>query len=228
MGVPYRFIQRALAVRINAITGTTTAQLEAAYTTSPLTSTQVGSPIFSFTPIIDLVMIAEGRFVTAIANSAHPDRSYLRGLTSGVANEAAIPIVTSGGVPVVGVPGNVYDAADRTPCVRRPLSEVITRSRNSGSFFRNETYWYAFNGRTAYHTRTSVIIEVCAYSEAAQRAVLVANGNMLLPDNLEGALVDEGLRQAFRDDEFTLQANQIGQVADKWLEIYRPAAAAAA
>lgn len=228
MSVPYRQITRQIALRINSVIGTTAAQLETAYTTSPLTSTQINSPIFPFSAIVDLVMLAEGRFVNAIANSAHPYRSYLRGLTSAVANEAALPTATLGSVPVVGIPGSVYDSSDGTPCVRRPLREVTIRAANAGSFFKSETYWYNINSSTVYHTRTAVIIEVCKYSEAVQRAALAANGNMLLADDLEAALIDEGLRQAFRDDEFLSQQNSFGQIADQWLAKFPMVLAAAA
>lgn len=217
MSVAYRIPLRELALRINAVLATTTAAMETAYTTSPLTSTQVGSPIFPFTAVVDTLLMAEARFVNVIANSSHPYRSYLRGLTSSVANETAMPTTTSGTVPIVGIPGSVYDATDGTPCVQRPLQEVLIRSRNSGSFFRAPVYWYQINGETVYHTRTNVVIEVCQYNEATQRTAIGANGAMLLPDDLAPALVDEGLRQAFRDDEFISQSGQFGQIADAWI-----------
>lgn len=226
MSVPYRFITRNVANRINAIVGTTTAQLEAAYITSPLTATQAGSPIFSFTGILDLVMLAESKFAGVIANSSHPYRSVLRGVSSAIANETPVTALLPTGF--VGTYGAVYDSSDGTPCLWRPLSEVSTRSRNSGSFFRSDVYWWNLNGETMYHTRTSVIMECCVYNEATQRAVLVANGNMLLPDDMEPALTDEALRQAFRDDEFIMQAEKFGQIADSKTEEIRSAKASVA
>lgn len=228
MSVEYDAILRQIALRINAVLGTTAAQLETAYTVTPLTDSEVNSPIFPFTSIVDLVLLAEGRFVNAIANSAHPYRSYLRGLTSAIANRTALPTNTSTGVPVVGIPGSVYDSSDGTPCVKRPLREVTIRSANAGSFFKSAAYWYNINGATVYHTRTNVIIEVCKYDESAQRAAIIANDTMLLADDLEAALVDEGLRQAFRDDEFIQQANSFGAISDQWLAKFQPVMAAAA
>lgn len=218
MSVPYSYLTRNIALRINAVLGTTAAQMETAYATSPLTSTQINSPIFPFSAVEDLVMLAEGRFVNAIANSAHPYRSYLRGLTAALATETAMPTVTSASVPIVGIPGTVCDSSDGIPCRMRPLEEITLRTANAGTYFRMPAYWYAFNGETIYHTRTSVIVEVCKYNQATQRALLAA-GNMLLPDDLEGALIDEGLRQAFRDDEFMGQQSAFGQIADAWLAV---------
>lgn len=219
---------RELSIRINAVLATTTAGMETAYATSPLTSTQIGSPIFPYTALVDTLFMGVGRYVDAISNSAHPNRSYLRGLTSNVANKAALPTVTSGSIPVVGIPGDVYDASDGTPCDPMPLREVVLRATNSGSFFKNETYWFNITGGTVYHTRTNVIIEVCQYSESAQRAILAANGDFFLPDDIQAGVVDESLRQAFRDDEFIQQQNSFGLISDGFLAKYPPVMAIAA
>jgi hypothetical protein len=228
MAVPYRILLRELSIRVNAVLATTTAQMETAYTTTPLTSTQIGSPIFPYTAVVDTLFMGIGKYVNAIANSEHPNRSYLRGLTSAVANKTALPTVTSGSIPVVGIPGNVYDSSDSTPCDRMPLREVLLRAANPGSFFKNETYWWALDGATICHTRTNVIIEVCQYSESAQRVSLAANGDWFLPDDLQASVVDESLRQAFRDDEFVLQAEKFGQLSDQTLAKFPPVLAIAA
>lgn len=228
MSVPYRIPLRELSIRINAVLATTTTQMEAAYITSPLTSTQIGSPIFPYTAVVDTFFMALGRYVNAIANSAHPARSYLRGVTSNIASESAFPTATAGSIPIIGVPGSIYDASDGTPCDWMPLREVVMRSTNSGSFFKLDTYWYNLTGSTMYHTRTNVIAEVCQYSESAQRTILAANGDFLLSDDLQAPIVDEGLRQAFRDDEFIMQSEKFGQLSDQWLAKFQPVMAAAA
>lgn len=228
MSVPYRNITRSVALKINAIVGTTTAQLESAYTTTPLTSTQVGSPIFPFSSIVDLVLQAEGHFVNVIANSEHAYRSYLRGITSAISSETAMPIITVLSQPIVGIPGAIYDSTDGTPCVWRPLQEILVWSRNSGTWHKCDVYWWNINAETVYHTRSAVVAEVCTYNEATQRTAIGANGNILLPDDMEGAYIDEALRQAFRDDEFSSQASQFGTIADQWIDTIRNAKKSAA
>lgn len=217
MALAYRYVLRQMSLRVNAVLATTAAAMQTAYVTSPLTTAEVNSPIFPFASLQDAVLLAEGRFVNAIANSAHPYRSYLRVLTGAVANEGALPTASSGSVPLVGIPGSIYDSSDGTPCDWWPLREVTLRSANAGSFFKADAYGYNITGSTVYHTRTNVIIEACGYSDTAQRTAIAANGNSVLPDDLEAGLVDEGLRQLVRDDEFVTQQNLYGAIADAWL-----------
>lgn len=228
MAVAYKIIQRQVALRVNAIVGVTAAQMEAAYITSPLTSSVMTSPIFPFSSLNDAVLAAEGRFVHAIANSSHPYRRYLRGISAAQSNETAMPTATVTSQPVVGIPGVIYDSSDGTPCTPRPLPEIIRRTRNAGSFFRGEAYHYNITGETLYHTRNQVVVEVCTYNEAGQRAALAANGDILLPDEMVEAYIDEALRILFRDDEFAAQGAQFGAIADQWFETFKTAGRQAA
>lgn len=207
MSVPYTVIARQAALRINAITGALSATIESNYTTSPLTITQVVSPIFPLSAINDAVLDTEAALAKAIGETANSSlRQYLAGQTSSLANYASIPSTSSASKPIIGVWDAVIDASDSKVCSLMPLDEVRRRAANANTQFVVEVYWFNLIGRQIVHTRTNVIIKCCVYSRSDQATILAANGNILLADELVSVYVDGAVSRLVRDDEFMAQA----------------------
>lgn len=206
MTVPYMKVLSEVGLRINALVGATAPLLETTYITSPLTSSNFQSTIFNFTSVEDAIINAEGKLVQAISNTGgHPYRAYISSYTSTLASGASMPSTDASSVPIVGIYGSVVDGSDATiACTAAPIQE-IRRRLNTSSYWVIPVYLYAFEGNAIIHTRTTVKVQVCAYSASTQRTAFAA-GNILLPDALEEAYVCGAVAQLVRDDEFMGQA----------------------
>lgn len=208
MAIAYNTILRNVAIRINAIEGTTAPDLETNYVVSPLTTTQVVDADFSFTPIKDAILLAETKLAHAIANVGnHPWRRVLNGITASIANQGIIPSTDASSNPIVGIYGAVKDASDGLTCTEMPLEVIQRRVRNANSFYRTPVYYYKIDGVRIVHTRTNVTIDVCVYNHTTQQtAINTLTNSMLLPDALEEALVCGAVSYLVRDDAFSAQA----------------------
>lgn len=207
MTVAYHDLLRGAALRVNALEGAQAAALETTYLTGTLSAANFKSATFPFTAIKAAILMAEGKLAAAIGDTGnHPWRQYLVGVTALLAHETALPKLDANSKPIIGAWGSVYDGSDGTACTEQPLEVIRRRVRNANSFFRTPVYHYKLDGGRIYHTRTSVYLDCCVYDRAAQKAAMDANGNMLLPDALEEALICGALSYLVRDDAFVNQA----------------------
>lgn len=222
MSVPYNVVLRQIGIRINALTGATAATLETAYTTSPLTTSQFQSTIFSFTSVKDAVLTAEEALANAIAETGdHPLRQYIASTTADVADKATLPSTSTGSKPIIGIWGAVVDSSTSVVCSQMPLDMIRRRVANSGSVYVCPVYWYSITGGRIEHTRTNVKVECCIYSRSDQSTSFDANGNILLADSLEHAYVCGALSLLMRDDEFSEQAGKYRAYFDDTLNAIR-------
>lgn len=220
MALNYHEIVAASALRVSALTGTLTAALETTFVTRPLTTAQFQSTVFNFSAIKQAVVNAEEKMAHAIANTpGHAWRASLAGATSTLANAAAIPTVSSASKQIIGKLGSVYDGS--TVCTSKPLAVIRRRVRNANSFFRAPVYHYAIDDRRIYHTRPTVVIDVCVYDRAVQIALVDSNGAILLPEVLEEAYICGTVSMLVRDDEFSGQAATYRQYFENTLEMVR-------
>jgi hypothetical protein len=208
MACSYNNVLRQSALRLNALTGSTAADLQTAYTTSPLTTSQFESADFPFTSFIDACLLVEEKLAVAIADTGgHPWRAYLKGVTSSLAHKAAIPSLTSANKPIIGLLGSVYDASDGTVCTEMSLDDIRIAVRNAGSWLVTPQYGYKLDDHRIYHTRTNVVIDVCFYDRTTQLATIGTLTNpILLADALEEAYVCGVVSYMVRDDAFMAQA----------------------
>jgi hypothetical protein len=211
MSTPWHDLLADTAIRINALIGTAAGALETTFLVRPLTSANFQSTVFSFTDVKYALINAEEKLAHAIAStSGHPWRAtpVFAGVTASIANEAALPAVSSiGAGQIIGELGSVHDATDGTVCTEKPLAVIRRRVRNAASFpTGSNIYHYHIDGNRIYHTRTNVVIDVCVYNRATQLAALTGNADILLPDVLGEAYVCGAVSYLVRDDEFTGQA----------------------
>lgn len=207
MSLPYRYILRQASRSINAVTGTNKTDLEAAYTTSPLTATQIGNTNFTISMIIDKMLGVVGEIVHAYTSvPGHPFRAFNLSQTSNLANGAARPSVNSAALPIVGAFGTVRDATDQTVCKKQPgqIIEAIRAGMTDQSLTGSYYYYDWFEDRII-HTRTNVVIDVCTWDLATQLA-LVAAGNAPIPDVCMPLAVAGLVSELIVDDEFVQQA----------------------
>lgn len=215
MSVPYNTVLREVALRINALVGTSDTLLEASYVVNPLTATQFQSTIFNFTSIKDAIIDTEGRLIQAVADTGDsPLRQYIASTTGSIANAGTLPSVDTGFIPIIGIWGAVIDSSDSIPCSMMPLDMVRRRARNANTTYVCPVYWYNMPGGRIEHTRTTVKVECCIYNRATQSTSFDSNGNILLSDALTQAYVAGALAMLLRDDEFAEQ----GQLYNKYFD----------
>ena len=206
----YHDLLAKTAITINALVGTDPVELQVTYSTRPLIDELFDSSIFPMNAIRDALIEAEGRLARAISFSAdHSLRSYLRGVSAALASGVALPKVDSASVPVIGNYGAVYDQGG-VLMTRQPLAIVRNRLL-APALYLAPAYYYALDGATILHTRTTVTMECCVYSASAQTAAFDADGPILLPDAWAEAYVNGACVLLVRDDEFTTQAQLFAQ-----------------
>jgi hypothetical protein len=213
----YEQIIRAAALKVQAIAGSSSAAVQAAYVTTPITTTQIDSPDFPLGPLSDICIQIEERLATAISNYVaesngelffHPWRRFISGVTASVASGALVPSTDASSNPVVGVPGLVKDASDGVQLSKLTMAELRATLRGiTAGWIRSAVYGYAYDGDRIYHTRTNVTLDVCVYNRATQTTrIATVTNTILLPDALEEAYGSGMVSRLFRDDAFLPQA----------------------
>lgn len=204
----YHDILASVAIRANALVGSLAPALETAFTTRPLTTAQFQSTVFPMSACKQALLNTEEKLAHAIANtSGHPWRADLADSTPALIHGAPILSLTVKNLHFIGEFGSVRDATDLNVCTVKPLPIIRRRVRNANNFYRTPVYYYNIDGgMRIFHTRTSVVIDVCSYSRAAQITLISNDGAVLLSDVLEEAYICGTVSLLVRDDEFSGQA----------------------
>lgn len=192
MSVKYAEIIRQTAALMNQVTGETVAALETAYTTAPLTNTELKAPYWSISEIRDAVLAVQGDLVLAIAGTPnHPFRAYFASRTAGLAHRAALPSVDKDSKPIVGVFGTVYDLSGSTigpRCAEKDIEAIERIVLNTG-IYTEEHYFAAVENGRIYHTRGTVAIDCCVYAHSDETSNISSSSETTpLPDVLANAL----------------------------------------
>lgn len=202
MSVTYTRLVSEVGLRVRALNITTAASASAAYAAQTWKSAR-----FPVESIQDAILNAVAHFAQVIAETAnHPWRVYFLTVTGNLADKAAIPSAVSS-KPIIGVYGEVRDSSDGRHCSPKNVSMIERIIR-----LAYDDYYFAIVGGKIRHTRTNVVMDVCTYDAATERAALAA-GNMILPDPLEPAVVAHALSQLVVTDEYAGQAGYYGGFA---------------
>jgi len=187
----YSVPMRGIAIRAGMLRGETPQGLETSYIATPLTEQElVFEGQYPLSLMQDCLLNAEELLVMAIANTAGSSlRDYLLTFTDVLTSGDVLPSTDANGEQIIGTWGGVFDGSVTTiPCTPQPM-EVIRRWQALSSYLKSSLYYYALVGNQILHTRSSVVLQCCKYSREDQETALLANGDMLLPDVLEPALV---------------------------------------
>lgn len=223
MATTYQQLMHSAALKLNALIGSQAATLSTTYATAVLSQSNWKSADFPYASAVDAILQSEQDFVSAVAfTGQHPFRQNIIGLSSAITSGSTVPkteVLTS--KAAIGIPGAIRDSSDFTALVEMPMDVVTRRIRNANSHYVTPVYYYKIDGGYIYHTRTSVIFELCTYDRATQVAAFAANGNMLLPDACESGIVARALSLLFRDGAYTEQAAVWRQYSDEALAAIR-------
>ncbi len=218
----YHDLLARVAIRVNALVGTDPVELQVTYETRPLTDELFDSSIFSFNAIRDSLIDCEGKMAQAIALSSNRTlRAHLRALSDPLASGAALPTQATSR-PIIGNFGAVLDTTDSTTCTPQPVALVRNRLL-APLLYLAPAYYFALDGATLLHTRTTVNLECCVYDAADQTDAFNANEVILLPDSLAEAYVNGSIALLVRDDEFMAQATQAANYFTAFLSTLPPA-----
>lgn len=206
------------AAKVNAVTGTTAATLDAAYLTSPLTTTQIGSTDFTLGMINDALVATVGRIIRTYANVPnHPFRNFNLSQTSNIANKAALPSVNSASKPIVGVYGVFRDAVTGTALTLQPVQVVRTITDNTDTFLKKSYFHYCLTGDRIEHTVANAVADVVTFSASDELTAIAANGNAPIPDACLDVAVMGLIASLFIDGEFLDQTAAAGQYFERAL-----------
>lgn len=214
---PVQIIRQAY-VRIGAYQGTA-AQISTAYGAGV---TGLNTESFPLQSMYDMLTSVENEIATAIASNANSVLRRVLHDTATVVSGAAIPVLGAGGGAIIGVWGQVRDAAtgiELTP----NLHEDEIRTLNNSSIFITSYYSYALRPPRIYATVANVEIDVCTFDQAARQTAITANGALLFPQ-CENAYFD-GLMANLKneDDRLIGLSNQFTDPYQAWLQSLNPA-----
>ena len=186
MSIAWNKVKQEVANLLGAVAGTTAALADSNYAATISDSTLIG-PDFAKTPIEDALVAALGEIVEAIASTPlNPERAGFTSQTAALASGDLIPRTDSGGTNVVvGVIGTVRDSSDSKILLPVDVDKVRSFTEFSSTVYSGfSPYWYAVDAQRIYHTRTSVVADVCTYTRPTSFA-----GDVPLPDWHEGGLI---------------------------------------
>ncbi len=209
-------------MRINALADSTLPdELQAVYSTRPLTSANFDSSIFPFDDIKGAVKKAVATFKMAIANKGgHPWRNYpgLASVTEFVNNGGDLSGQDESGLSIIGVWGTVFDSVDNRPLIEAPLEQIMRRNAMT-SLYLLEQYKFKIDDQKLWHTRPvdRVKLKCCIYDGITEQEAIDNNDDMTLPDVLEPAIMSASIGLLVRDDEFMGQSARFAEYSGAWL-----------
>lgn len=219
MSFTYDKMIRQAALRVSAITGATTVLKESAYTTSPLTATQIGSVDFPLTAFRDAAISTVAKIIRFYANlKSHPFRNFNLSQTSNIAHKAVIPSVNSASKPIIGVYGAIRDASTGEELTEQPVQIIRAIKSNTDSFLKDTYYHYKIVGERLWHTVTNAQIDVVTFDEATERTAIQTSGGVTpLPDAVFDIAWCNMVSLLVIDDEFVNQAAMHGNYVNNEL-----------
>ena len=193
MSFLYREAIRATAQRLNAISGDTPTGVEASYTSSTFSTTQLDNPAFTPTIVTDGILAAQAVIIKAICETSnHPWRGLYLSATSNLASGAIVPVTDSLGKQIIGGLGDVKDSVDNTGLTEIDDYDTIRRYIRgiAAGDHVNPLYYYSLSDERIFHTRTNVIIGVCTYDHAAELTAIATPSNPVkVPESVGSVLV---------------------------------------
>jgi len=199
----------------------TASAIDSNYTTSPLTSTQLGSVDFPFSAIKDALVSVLGRIIRTYASVPnHPFRAYNILQTDNIAHKGAIPSVSSaasGNKAIVGAYGAIRDASDSEILTKMPVQIVQTIVENPDLQLKGDYHYYEIVDDRLYHTRTNAKIDVVTFSAPDILTAIGGNGDAPIPDACLDVAWTGLVSTLFVDDEFLGQAQICAQYFENCL-----------
>ena len=120
--------------------------------------------------------IEEDMAVEIATNPEHPMRANIADVTSALTSGALIPATGSGGKQIIGEYGIVRDGSDSKSLSKAFSLEAIRQlTANPNTWRKIAVYSYAIVKPRIFHTRTTVIIDVCVWDVAAQETAIAAD-----------------------------------------------------
>lgn len=223
MSLTYEQLLHDVALRMNALVGAQFTPLQNTYAVSPLLPAHFKSADWPYSSFRDAILMAEEVVALAIASTpAHPWRAYLNSQTASLANGEELPKLDTSNHPIIGVYGGVVDALptvdfpDGTPCFMQPLEVVRRLVQEAWRIY--DLFCYAIDGNRIWHTRPSVLINVCIYDRTTQLTAWNAAGNTVLPDATEPIITSVALSLMVKELSNVVGAEIYSKYADAGLQ----------
>lgn len=186
MSFSFGTVERQVSNLLGLIQGAALADTSTNYTATASTSNRI-NPDFPIVAVQDAIIGSITDIALAIAETPrHPERTNLQGTTTALGNRSVIPALDSLSNPFIGIKGRVYDFSTGKSCIPLDVGRVRSYNELSSTVYANlSLYYYAYNGNTIEHTRTSVAIEGCVWV----RPTYATSSNVTLDDIHESAVV---------------------------------------
>lgn len=202
----YQVLLHSVALRLSALVGTDKTVITASYNTAVLTAADFKSADWPFNAFKDAILMAEADFAWAIADcGGHPWRQRLAVVSSAVISGTSPVASAPGPSIIIGVIGSVKDTNDGIVLTEQPL-ELIRRINAESAWRIYPLYYFKMDDMRLFHTRPSVVVDLCFYDRDACSTAFDANDKMLLPDVLELAITARAISYLTRDGAFSEQA----------------------
>lgn len=211
MSITWQKVKAGTALLLGALEGVDVSTADTNYQAA-LSTSNTRDPNFPPTAILDACVDAVMQIAQAICESDdHPETPSFYQDSSAITSGSAIPTVNSAGtVPRIGPIRRVKDNSDGKTLSQTEVNKVRDYNALSGSVFNNiPLYWYAVDGNTLEHTRTSVIVNFCGFSRATITANIGSTDVIPLNDQYERLIIMGAVSQlAQRESMFgELQQN---------------------
>jgi hypothetical protein len=203
MSIPYINIAKSVMLRANQLKGASgAAEFESNF--AGAIADNVDGLEVPLSALKMTILAQEKRIVGLVGRcSIHSLRLPLHGVSVAVANGGICPNATTGGGQFFGTFSGVFDSANPANALtEKTKQEVMRRRRNAGSFYKTESFIYAFDGMRIYHTRPNVFLEGVAWNYETQSTAYNSNGNSPLHPELESFWIADVLANLAQENWF--------------------------
>ncbi len=218
--LPSTIIRRAY-VAIGAWQGTP-AEINAQYN-ADTNFEQVVSESFPPQSMYDMLTGVENEIALAVSMNPENVLRPLIGDTVSVASGGVVFTTTDTGLPMIGVWGQIRDAATLLPLTQGMHEDEITAIVNGPTgLFKSSYRSYAARPPRVYATVPNIKIDCCGFSYAIRAAVIAANGPLLFQQLSEAYFTGLMTKLKNQDASYTSLSNEYQPQYAQWLAAQNP------
>jgi len=220
MATNYSTVVKEVALRVNALTGSTVAQAETNYASVTMTVTELDNPRYPPAALKDAVLDTEAMIAHAIANTKdHLWREYMRELSAFIGITDPLPTTGASGGTYIGALNEPFATTGGRRLEPADYEDIVAYL-NDPTLYATNPYIYCIRGGQMFHTLglNSVKFWGYTYSRSARATALAANGAILFPDVAVPLYWTGAVSLLTRDGEYGGQATLYRQYFERALE----------
>ena len=212
MSITWQKVKARVASALGTLEGADVSTQDTNYAAALSTSTMRGAD-WSPTEILDACVETVMELTADLIEAEHPDGATYYVISSALSSGDTLPTTSAGSMTRVGRIVRVKDATNSRSLTQTSVNKVRDFLASSSTVFNGyNAYWYAIDGESILHTRTTVNVYFGGFTRASTTVNIGGTDVIPIPDRYEAAIVAGSIaRLAIQESQYVDLATMAAQ-----------------